>query len=169
MDAHHAERVKISVRKVEMQKKPLNFLPLVLAFWRHKAKFSILRVLSIQDLILPCSWVIVCFIHFLRSFRCRKVPGVLFHFLAAPKIIVILFQHFISVADTVEVCKYLMSKSSSPFSPGRLADGATPFWMACKKGRKDLVQAMVKTNKSHDILSLALKQVRKSVLTGEQN
>ena len=97
------------------------------------------------------------------------MPGVLFHFLAAPKIIVILFQHFISVADAVEVCKFLISKSSSPFSPGRLADGATPFWMACKKGRKDLVQAMVKTNKSHDILSLALKQVQKSVLAGEQN
>ena len=80
----------------------------------------------------------------------------------------LLFHHFISVPDTVEVCKFLISKSSSPFSPGRLADGATPFWMACKKGRKGLVQAMVKSNKSHDILSLALKQVQKSVLTGEQ-
>ena len=45
--------------------------------------------------------------------------------------------------NSLEVARYLIQSGSNPFHSGRILDGATPFWMACKAGNSNMVKFML--------------------------
>ena len=61
------------------------------------------------------------------------------------------------LANSVDVARFLTALRYDPFGPGRFADGATAFWIACRSGHVEMVKVFLSNLKKGDS-SLAMQK-----------